>query len=58
MIQADLELEVSCVTGESRGTVRRHGFSILPIPEEFGDEVQDIRIINWDEQDEIRRRAA
>jgi len=33
MTQADLEREVSRATGESRGTVRRRGFSVLPLSE-------------------------
>jgi len=58
MTQADLEREVRRATGESMGIIRQHGFSILPIPEEFGDEEPDIQIIDWDEQDAIHRQAA
>ena len=58
MTQAELDREVSRTTGESMGIIRQHGFTILPIPEEFGDEEPDIQIIDWDEQDAIRRRAA
>ena len=58
MTQVELDREVRRATGESMGIIRQHGFSILPIPEEFGDEEPVIRIIDWDEQDAIRRRAA
>ena len=61
MTQADLDREVSRATGESVGTIRRQGFSILPLPDDsFDDETDDstIRIIDWDEQDAIHRRAA
>ena len=58
MTQAELDREVRRATGESMEIIRQHGFTILPIPEEFGDEEPDIRIIDWDEQDAIRRRAA
>jgi hypothetical protein len=58
MTQADLEREVSRTTGESMGIIRQHGFSILPMPEEFGDDEPEIQIVDWDEQDAIRRRAA
>mgnify|MGYP001607832146 CR=1 FL=1 len=61
MTQADLEREVSRATGESRGTIRRHGFSMLPLPDDsFDDELDDstVRTIDWDAQDAIHRRAA
>ena len=61
MTQAELEREVSRATGESRGTIRRQGFSIQPLPGDYFDEEQDIlplRIVDWDEQDAIRRTAA
>lgn len=61
MTQADLERQVSRATGESRGTVRRRGFSILslselPPEEEFSQ--AGPQLIDWDEQDAIHRRAA
>lgn len=61
MTQADLEREVSHATGESMRTVRRRGFGILPqgdlpLDEEFQE--NGPQMINWDEQDAIRRRAA
>ena len=61
MKQADLEREVSHATGESRTTVRRRGFSILPrgnlpLEEEFQE--AGPQMIDWDEQDAIRRSAA
>ena len=61
MSQAELDREVSRATGESVGTIRRQGFSILPLPDDFVDdepEASTIRTIDWDEQDAIRRRAA
>ena len=61
MSQAELDREVSRATGESLGTIRRQGFSILPLPDDaFDDEpdVSTIRMIDWDEQDAIHRRAA
>jgi hypothetical protein len=58
MTQAELDREVRRATGESMGIIRQHGFSILPLPEEFGDDEPDIQIIDWDEQDAIHRQAA
>ena len=61
MSQAELDREVSRATGESVGTIRRQGFSMLPLPDDaFDDEpdVSTIRMIDWDEQDAIHRRAA
>ena len=61
MSQAELDSEVSRATGESIGTIRRHGFSMLPLPDDSFDndpEVSTIRIIDWDERDAVHRRAA
>ena len=61
MTQADLDREVSRATGESVTTIRRQGFSILPLPDDDDDDEPDvstIRMIDWDEQDAIHRRAA
>ena len=61
MTQAELDRAVSRATGESMGTIRRQGFSILPLPDDFADDkpaVSTIRIVDWDEQDVIHRRAA
>jgi hypothetical protein len=58
MTQAELDREISRTTGESMGIIRQHGFSILPIPAELGDDEPDIRIIDWDEQEAIHRWAA
>ncbi len=61
MTQADIERGVSRATGESVGTIRRRGFSILPLPDDNPHDEQDvctIRIVDWDEQDAIHRRAA
>jgi hypothetical protein len=57
--QADIERGVSRATEESVETTRRRGFSILPLPDDFPHDEQDvctIRIVDWDEQDAIRRR--
>lgn len=61
MSQAELNREVSRATGDSMGTIRRQGFSIMPLPDDYVDdepEASIIRIIDWDEQDAIHRRAA
>ena len=61
MSQAELDREVSRATGESLVTIRRHGFSMLPLPDDSFDnepEVSTIRIIDWDQRDAIHRRAA
>ena len=61
MTQSEVDRQVARVTGESMRTVRRHGFSILPVPLGQYDEepeVATIRMVDWDEQDLIRRRAA
>ena len=61
MTQAELDREVSLATGDSRDTIRRQGFSILPLPDDFVDDEPDvstIRMIDWDEQDAIHLRAA
>jgi hypothetical protein len=61
MTQAELDRKVSRATGDSRDTIRRQGFSILPLPDDFVDDEPDvstIRMIDWDEQDAIHRRAA
>lgn len=61
MTQAEIDREVSVATGESRGTIRRLGFSLL-LPDDalFDDDIQTapLQIVDWDEQDNIRRRAA
>ena len=61
MTQADIEREVSRATGESRGMVRRHGFSILPLSDQQREEdFQEAgpQLVDWDELDGLRRRAA
>ena len=61
MSQTELDREVSRATGEPIRTIRQHGFSAMPLPDEdFLDEpeVSTIRIIDWDLEDSIRRRAA
>jgi hypothetical protein len=61
MTQSDLDREVSRATGETLGTVRRHGFSLLPLPDDCGDDephVLPLRIVDWDAVDQRRRHAA
>ena len=38
MSQAELDREVSRATGDSMGTLRRQGFSILPLPDDYVDD--------------------
>ncbi len=61
MTQANLEREVSRATGESRGMIRRYGFSILPLSDQpLEEENQEAgpQLVDWDELDGLRRRAA
>ena len=61
MTQAELDREVSRTTGESMGIIRQHGFSILPLSEgPREEEVQEAgpQLVDWDELDGLRRRAA
>jgi hypothetical protein len=61
MTQAELDREVCSATGDSRDTIHRQGFSILPLPDDFVDDEPDvstIRMIDWDKQDAIHRRSA
>jgi hypothetical protein len=62
MSQCELEREVSRCTGESLGTIRRRGFSIVPpYPSVFdpdADEMPAPQVIDWDEVDAQRRWAA
>ena len=61
MTQAELDRAVSRATGESVGTIRRHGFSMKPLPDDFSDDETNIlplQIVDWDEQDALRRTAA
>ena len=61
MTQTQLEREVSRATNESVRTIRRHGFSMLPLPNHPCDdepEIDCIQIIDWDRQDALNRRAA
>jgi hypothetical protein len=48
-------------TGETRGTVRRQGYSILPLSEDGADDEPNLLsspLVDWDELDAQRRRAA
>lgn len=62
MSQRELEREVSRHTGESLGTIRHRGFSImLPSPSVFdpdADEMPGPQVLDWDEVDAQRRHAA
>jgi hypothetical protein len=61
MTQAELEREVCRVTGETRETIRRQGFSILPLPEDGADDEPNLLsspLVDWDELDAQRRRPA
>ena len=47
MTQVELEREVSRATGETRGTIRHRGFSILPVPaDDADDEPHLLRIVD------------
>jgi hypothetical protein len=57
MSQQELERELSRVTGESLGTIRRRGFS-LELPLENEDDRMILRmprIVDWDALEQRRR---
>lgn len=62
MSQAELDREIARTTGESLGTIRRRGFSLMPAtPTAFDPEAEELRLpqyLDWDEVDAQRRRAA
>lgn len=62
MSQRDLERELARVTGESLGTIRRRGFSLVPAyPSAFDPEADELgppQYVDWDEVDAQRQRAA
>jgi hypothetical protein len=62
MSQAELEREVAGKTGESVGTIRRHGFSLvtpLTIFDPDADEMAQPQVLDWDQvQTERCARAA
>jgi hypothetical protein len=61
MTQAELEREVCHATGETRRTIRRQGFSVLPLPADGADDEPNnlsSPLVDWDELDALRRRAA
>lgn len=63
MTQKDIDRAVSRATGETLETVRRRGFSVVEVyddddPENDVAEVVALRIIDWDQQQAIQRRAA
>jgi hypothetical protein len=53
MSQAELERQVSRVTGESRREVRRRGFSIVTsqslLNEPETDEISQPQVLDWDQ---------
>jgi hypothetical protein len=60
MSQRELDCAVALATGESLGTVRRRGFSVINLQEcEFDDEPYDLpaQVIDWDAVDAQRRAA-
>lgn len=53
MTQHDLNREVARATGETVGMIEHRGFGLLnPLPVE-----RDPLILDWDEQDDLRRVA-
>lgn len=62
MSQQDLDREIARATGESLGTIRRRGFSLVPtLPSVFDPDADELRLpqyLDWDEVDAQRRRAA
>ncbi len=63
MTQQDIDRAVSRATGEDLATVRRRGFSMVEVyddddPENDAAEVVALRIIDWDQQQALQRRAA
>lgn len=59
MSQQELERELSRVTGDSLGTIRRHGFSLeLPLDDDDdGMILQMPQIVDWDALEQSRRAA-
>ncbi len=61
MSQTELDREVSRHTGESLGTIRRRGFSIVLPPPRLYEEAEEQpapQYVDWDEVDRQRRRSA
>lgn len=62
MSQQELDREIARATGESLGTIRRRGFSLVPaLPSVFEPDADDLRspqYVDWDKVDAERRRAA
>ena len=61
MTQRELEAELAAMTGESRGTIRRRGFSVVnPGLVDFDPEPNDLpaQMLDWDVYHESLRRAA
>jgi hypothetical protein len=49
MTQAELECELSDLTGESLGEIRRRGFSLVEVAPE------SLTIVDWDEVQQVER---
>jgi hypothetical protein len=62
MSQPELDREIAQATGESLGTIRRRGFSLVPaMPSVFDPDADELRwpqYLDWDEVDAQRQRAA
>jgi DNA-binding winged helix-turn-helix (wHTH) protein len=61
MSQEDLDRAVADRTGESIATIRRRGFSIvtpLSFYDPDGDDLAQPNIVDWDQLDAQRSRAA
>lgn len=60
MTQVEIDREVSRATGETMGTIKRRGFSILPLPGDYSDDEPHVlpMVVDWDAVDAARRRAA
>lgn len=61
MTQAELNQAVAEATGESLGTIRRRGFSVVPLqmgePEDQDDTALP-GVVDWDSLQRQQRRAA
>jgi hypothetical protein len=62
MSQQELDREIARATGESLGTIRRQGFSLVPsqpgVFEPDADELCSPQYVDWDAVDAQYRRAA
>ena len=62
MTQAELDREVAEATGESIGTIRRHGFSLVTPLKVFDpdadQQVQQPQVLDWDLIEYLRSARA